>query len=64
MNPTYPIKDQLLKAVRDLPGDASLEDAMEKMFLLFKIHKGLHQVESGKKISHEQAKKRMKKWLK
>ncbi|MFQ5799953.1 MAG: hypothetical protein ACE5H0_14850 [Bacteroidota bacterium] len=56
-------KDQILEAIRQLPGDASIEDVMERLYLLFKIERGMKQAEAGRKVSQEEAKKRMGKWL-
>ncbi|MCR4292879.1 MAG: hypothetical protein NUV76_08375 [Candidatus Kuenenia sp.] len=57
-------KEQVLKAIQDLPQDASIEDAMEKLYLIYKVDRGIKQADSGQRISHEEAKKRMEKWLK
>jgi soluble cytochrome b562 len=58
------IKQKLLKTVQDLPDDASFEDAMEKLFLLSRIDKGLEQADQGKTYSHQVVRDRMSKWLK
>ncbi len=56
-------KQMVLQSVRDLPKNASIEDAMERLLLLAKIEKGIQQADAGKTISHHQAKERMRKWL-
>ena len=56
-------KEQVIKVIEELPQDASIEDAMEKLYVLYKIEKGIKQADQGKKVSHEEAKKRMKEWL-
>ena len=58
------VKEQLLKAIEELPQNASIEDAMEKLFLIYKVDRGIQQADSGHKISQDEAKKRMGKWLK
>ena len=58
------IKERVIQAVQDLPDNSSIEDAMEKIFFLAKIEKGLHQADTGKMIPHAQVKERMAKWLK
>jgi hypothetical protein len=58
------IKEQVLKAIQELPQDATLEDAMERLYLLYKVERGIKQADAGQKISQEEAKKRMNKWLK
>jgi len=42
-----------------LPDDASLEDAMERLFLLAKIERGLQQADAGELIPHEKVKERI-----
>ena len=56
-------KDKVIKAIQELPPDASIEDAMEKLYLLYKIDRGIKQADAGKKVSQREAKKRMEKWL-
>lgn len=58
------IKDKVLEAVKNLPDDASIEDAMERLLFLSKIEKGIQQAEAGQTISHEEVRKRMAPWLK
>ena len=58
------VKERVLKAVQELPKDASFEDAMERLYLLYKIERGIEQAERGEKVSQEEAKERMSKWLK
>ena len=40
-------KADILKAVEDLPENATLEDAIERLVFLHKIQRGLQQVEAG-----------------
>jgi hypothetical protein len=53
----------MLKAIQDLPADASVEDAMEQLYLLEKIERGIAQAEAGQKVSQEEARRRMARWL-
>ena len=57
-------KEKVIKVVRDLPDDASLEDVMERLLFLAKIEKGLQQADAGRTIPHDKIKKKMAKWLK
>jgi predicted transcriptional regulator len=50
--------------VQGLPEDASIEDAMERLFFLSKIEKGIQQADSGQTFSHAEVRERMAKWLK
>jgi predicted transcriptional regulator len=56
------IKHRVLKAIEELPPDATFEDVMERLYFLYKIDKGLKQVEAGKTLSHEEAMERTKTW--
>ncbi|GFP22002.1 hypothetical protein HKBW3S06_01228 [Candidatus Hakubella thermalkaliphila] len=57
------VKDQILKVIQELPQDATVEDAMERLYLLYKVERGIEQAEAGQKITQEEARKRMAKWL-
>ncbi|MEX2605823.1 MAG: hypothetical protein WD708_00620 [Kiritimatiellia bacterium] len=57
-------KDKVIQAVQNLPDDASIEDAMERLLFLVKIERGLQQADAGQTISHAQVRERMSKWLK
>ena len=57
-------KKRIIKLVQDLPEDATVEDAMDQLYLLLKIERGMAQADSGKKISQEEARRRLARWLK
>ncbi len=57
-------KDRILQAVTELPDDASVEDAMERLLVLAKVERGIAQADRCETISHEDIKARMSKWLK
>lgn len=52
-------KQRVLEAVEALPADATIEDAMERLYFLAKIQRGIEQADGGETISHEEAKKRL-----
>ncbi|OGS19275.1 MAG: hypothetical protein A2219_04440 [Elusimicrobia bacterium RIFOXYA2_FULL_50_26] len=56
-------KEKIKKIVRTLPENAHIEDAMEKLYLLYKVEKGCRQADAGQIISHKEVKKRLHKWL-
>jgi predicted transcriptional regulator len=58
------IREKVIQAVQDLPDDASVEDAMERLLLLAKIERGIQQADAGQTIAHTQVKERVTKWLK
>jgi len=54
------VKDQVIKAVEELPNDVSIEDVIERLYLLYKIEHGIEQANAGKKVTQEEAKKRIR----
>ena len=58
------VKGQILKAIQDLPDDATVELAMERLYVLYKIEQGIEQADRGEVVSQEEAKRRMEQWLK
>lgn len=57
-------KQQILKAIEELPENAKVEDALERLYLLYKIERGIEQADSRELITQEEARQRMAKWLK
>lgn len=53
-------RDRILEALQDLPLDATLDDAIERLVFLAKIDAGLAELDEGKGISHEEVKKRLR----
>jgi predicted transcriptional regulator len=53
------VRERVIEAVRELPDDATVEDAMERLYVLAKIQKGLDQADAGQTVSHEEAKRRI-----
>lgn len=51
-------KSEIVRAIADLPDDATVEDAMERLYFLAKIQRGLEQSESGETVSHAEIKAR------
>lgn len=57
-------REKAIQVLEDLPDDASLEDAMERLLFLAKIERGIQQADAGQTMAHAQVKERMAKWLK
>jgi hypothetical protein len=55
--------DPFLDALEGLVQDGSFHDAMERLYLIAKIEKGIKQVEAGETVSQQQAWERMRQWL-
>ncbi len=41
------VKERVLDAVRGMPDDATVEDAMERLYFLAKVEEGLRQANAG-----------------
>ncbi len=57
-------RQEILKAIQELPNNATVEDALDRPFLIYKIERGLGQADRGDLITQEEARRRMGKWLK
>jgi predicted transcriptional regulator len=53
------VKQRVLDAVESLPADATIEDAMEQLYFLAKIQRGLEQADAGDTLTHDEAKERL-----
>ena len=56
-------KEKVVHAVEELPDDATIEDAMERLLFLAKIERGIRQADTGQTIPHSAVRERMAKWL-
>lgn len=58
------LKEEMIRAIRELPDDASVEDGIERLYLVHKIKRGVEQAGVGQLLSQEEARLRMAQWLK
>ncbi len=58
------VKEEVLELMEQLPDDATIEDAIERLIVLYRIQQGLEQLDKGEGIPQEEAKKRIRQWLK
>jgi predicted transcriptional regulator len=52
---SLPAKQLLREAVERLPEDATVEDAMERLYFLAKVARGLEAADRGEVVAHEEA---------
>lgn len=52
-------RDRMVEVIRDLPDDATVEDAIERLVFLAKIEEGLAQLDRGEGVPHEEVKRRL-----
>ncbi|HEY8188392.1 MAG TPA: hypothetical protein VIF64_20145 [Pyrinomonadaceae bacterium] len=55
---TSQVKQDIVRAVQDLPDDATVEDAIERLYFLAKIERGLEESEAGNTVAHDEIKSR------
>ncbi len=52
-------RDRMVEAIRELPADATVDDAIERLVFLAKIETGLTQLDRGEGIPHDEVKRRL-----
>ncbi|MGA2073076.1 MAG: hypothetical protein ABSH52_06185 [Terriglobia bacterium] len=57
-------KQQMLKVIEELPDDAGVEEALDQLYLLYKVERGLRQADRGELLTPEEVRERMARWLK
>ncbi|MBK9168588.1 MAG: hypothetical protein IPM24_14115 [Bryobacterales bacterium] len=57
--PTELTRDRIIEALRDLPAEANVDDAIERLVFLAKIESGLAQLDRGESIPHDEVKHRL-----
>jgi len=53
-------KERILGAVRNLPADATADDAIETIVFIAKVEEGLSQLDAGESMPHEEVKRRFR----
>ena len=51
-------KDRVLETVRQLPEDATVEDAIERLYFMAKVERGVREADEGRTLSHEEVRER------
>ena len=59
MPPATSAKEKVREVVEALPPDATIEDAIERLYFLAKVERGLAAADRGDVVSHEEAKRRL-----
>ena len=56
-------KEAVLKTIRELPDDCSIDEIADRVEFLAAVRKGLDQLDRGEGISHDEIKKQLASWL-
>ena len=57
--PNRVTRDRMVQAIRELPADATVDDAIERLVFLAKIEEGLAQLDRGEGVPHDEVKRRL-----
>ena len=56
--PSETVKQRAIEALQNLPENATIDDAIERLCLIAKIEEGLRQSDAGQLTDHKEVKKR------
>ena len=57
------IKEIAKSVIDTLPEEANMDDIIHALYVRAKFEQGIHEIENGKGVSHEEAKKIMRNWI-
>jgi hypothetical protein len=58
------VKESAKLVIDALPEDVSMDDVLHALYVKIKFAHGEEEIRQGKGVSHEEAKRRLSKWLK
>ena len=56
-------KQAVIEMIEKMPEDVSVEDIMAELFFRQKVDEGLRQLDAGQGMEHEEALRRLEKWV-
>jgi len=56
-------KRQLMESLGRLPDDANVDDFAYRLYVISKVERGMAASRAGNKVTQEEARERMKRWL-
>ena len=59
-----PVKEIAKSVIDKLPEDANMDDIIHALYVKAKFERGIQEIENGKSVSHEDAKKTMRNCVK
>jgi predicted transcriptional regulator len=58
------VKEEVIRLIKALPDDCTLEDIQYQLYLRNQVESGLADVEAGRTVPHQEAKRRIAEWRK
>ena len=56
-------KEAVLEMIQRMPEDVTVPDIISELYVRQQVDEGLRQLDAGEGISHEEAKRRLSRWL-
>ncbi len=57
------VREKVIKMIEELPEDITVSDIMAELYLRQNVDEGLKELDEGKGVSHEEAKRRLNRWI-
>jgi hypothetical protein len=57
------VKQAVIEMIERLPDDTSVEDIMAELYFRQKVDEGLRQLDADEGIEHDEARRKLGKWL-
>jgi hypothetical protein len=57
------VKQEVLRIIKSLPSKVTVDDIMHELYFKVQVDAAIGELDAGKGITHELAKKRFSKWL-
>ncbi len=55
-------KERMLEAIRSLPDDATVDDAIERLHIIDLVERRIAAADAGETVPHEEARRRLARW--
>ena len=56
-------KEQVIKLVKSMPDDATVDDVIEELYFKLQVDQGLVELDRGESLSHDEVERRLSPWL-
>jgi len=60
--PAQNVKELVLHAVENLPDDTTFEQAMERIYFLYKVERGLAEADADDVVDHDEVRREFGAW--
>ena len=57
------VKEEVIRMVRAMPDNATVDDVMAELYFKMQVDAGLRELNEGKGIPHGEVERQMSKWL-